>query len=119
LRLVVKMTGHDLLGRSTGYGSLEIWLRYLRQGVNFEKTYMPTPSYNQSTKPLWTGSAIEVNGGYSWGDVYKVAVENRVIVVGGGCPVCLATSTSLLLYFVWIFRVINIVVDEPPRMLVP
>ncbi|PQE12027.1 isoamyl alcohol oxidase protein [Rutstroemia sp. NJR-2017a BVV2] len=86
LRLVVKMTGHDLLGRSTGYGSLEIWLRYLRQGVNFEKTYITTPSYNQRTTPLWTGSAIEVNGGYSWSDVYKVAVANKVIVVGGGCP---------------------------------
>ncbi|KAM3081000.1 hypothetical protein ACMFMG_004959 [Clarireedia jacksonii] len=86
LRLVVKMTGHDILGRSTGYGSLELWLRYLRGGVYFEQTYIPTISYNQSTTALWTGSAIEVNGGYSWSDVYSVATENRIIVVGGGCP---------------------------------
>ncbi|EED23464.1 isoamyl alcohol oxidase [Talaromyces stipitatus ATCC 10500] len=86
LRLVVKTTGHDMLGRSTGYGSLEIWLRYLRQGISFEEVYSETLLYGQNEPAAWNGSAIEVGAGYDWGDVNAVAAANGVIVVGGGCP---------------------------------
>ncbi|GAD94227.1 isoamyl alcohol oxidase [Paecilomyces variotii No. 5] len=85
LRLVVKTTGHDSVGRSMGYGALEIWLRYLRQGVSFEEIYLET-SYGQNQANGWTGSAIEIGGGYSWGDMFPVAAANGVIVVGAGCP---------------------------------
>ncbi|KAA8567448.1 hypothetical protein EYC84_010461 [Monilinia fructicola] len=63
IRLVIRNTGHDLLGRSTGYGSLEVWIRYLRQG-----------------------SAFRIAGGYVWEDVYAEAMKRNVIVVGGGDP---------------------------------
>jgi FAD/FMN-containing dehydrogenase len=81
IRLVVASTGHDLLGRSDGYGSLEIWLRYYRNSINFQKTYA---SANKCTKSGWKGSAINIDGAYQWKDVYKVAMANNVIVVGGG-----------------------------------
>ncbi|KAJ9612185.1 hypothetical protein H2200_003782 [Cladophialophora chaetospira] len=83
LRLAIKMTGHDLIGRSTGYGSLEIWIAHLRNGITFEKTYQPSTSCKANH---WTGAAINVGGGYNWSAVYKVAQTNNVIVVGGGCP---------------------------------
>jgi hypothetical protein len=56
LRLVIKTTGHDLLGRSDGYGSLEIWLKYLRSGLQY------SGSYNVAGNN-WTGAAITVGGG--------------------------------------------------------
>ncbi|KAM0268089.1 hypothetical protein ACHAQH_010043 [Verticillium albo-atrum] len=81
IRLVVTSTGHDLLGRSDGYGSLEIWLRYYRNGINFQKTYKPS---SKCTKSGWPGAAIHIDGAYQWRDVYKVAKQHNVIAVGGG-----------------------------------
>lgn len=81
LRLVVSSTGHDLLGRSDGYGGLELWLHSFRNGIYFQKTFEST---NQCTKSGWTGSAIHIDGAYQWQDVYPVARANNVIAVGGG-----------------------------------
>ncbi|KAK8031114.1 hypothetical protein PG990_000848 [Apiospora arundinis] len=81
IRLVVASTGHDLNGRSDGYGSLEIWLRNYRDGINFHATYA---SANGCKESAWTGSAIHIDGAYQWRDVYKTAKANNVIVVGGG-----------------------------------
>lgn len=83
LRIAIKMTGHDIIGRSTGGGSLEIWLRYLKSGVTVEETYEPTTTCSAN---YWTGSALKIGGGYQWADVYPVAKANNLIVVGGGCP---------------------------------
>lgn len=81
IRLVIKDTGHDILGRSDGYGSLEIWIRHLRTGVTFEESY---PCGYPAT--AWTGSAFTIGGGYTWSDVYPIAKANNVVVVGGGTP---------------------------------
>ncbi|KAK3666175.1 hypothetical protein LTR22_002839 [Elasticomyces elasticus] len=81
VRLVIKDTGHDLLGRSTGYGSLEIWLRNLRTGLSFVSKHTSTCQADP-----WTGAAISIGGGYTFDDVYKVAKANNVVVVGGGTP---------------------------------
>ncbi|RAL65038.1 hypothetical protein DID88_001146 [Monilinia fructigena] len=83
IRLVIRNTGHDLLGRSTGYGSLEVWIRYLRQGIDFQKTYLPSNGCKASS---WKGSAFRIAGGYVWEDVYAEATKRNVIVVGGGDP---------------------------------
>lgn len=82
-RLVIRSTGHDLLGRSTGYGSLEIWIRYLEQGIVFQDTYSPSDGCKSSN---WEGSAFKIAGGYVWEDVYAEATKRNVIVVGGGDP---------------------------------
>ncbi|KAF9461436.1 isoamyl alcohol oxidase [Collybia nuda] len=99
LRLVVKNTGHDLLGsivryvksggssicpRSTGFGSLEIWIRHLRKGIIFQQTYVP--SSGKCSQNTWTGSAFVIGGGYAWSEVYAVASARSVVVVGGGDP---------------------------------
>ena len=81
VRLVVTSTGHDLLGRSDGYGGLEVWLRHFRNGISFLKTFKSAKS---CTKSGWKGSAIHVDGAWQWRDVYKVAEANNVIAVGGG-----------------------------------
>ncbi|KAL2119932.1 hypothetical protein VTJ04DRAFT_6893 [Mycothermus thermophilus] len=81
IRLVVTGTGHDLLGRSDGYGGLELWLRHFRNSITFQETF---ESETGCTASNWTGSAIKIDGNYQWRDVYKVARDNNVITVGGG-----------------------------------
>jgi hypothetical protein len=71
--------------RSTGYGSLEVWIRHLRQGITFQLTYKASDECSQSS---WEGSAFTVAGGYVWKDVYSEATKRNVVVVGGGDPVC-------------------------------
>jgi FAD/FMN-containing dehydrogenase len=83
IRLVVRNTGHDILGRSTGYGSLEVWIRHLRQGITFQETYAAS---DKCTESNWKGSAFTIGGGYVWGDVYTEATKQNVVVVGGGDP---------------------------------
>lgn len=83
IRLVVKNTGHDMLGRSEGSFGLEIWLRHLRNGITFQKTYKSSTGCNKSG---WKGSAFKIAGAYTWGDVYAQAKAQNVIVVGGGTP---------------------------------
>lgn len=81
IRLVVTSTGHDLLGRSDGFGSLEIWLRYFRNKLGFQETYSAVNGCQMSN---WTGAAIVVDGAYQWENVNAFAKANNVIVVGGG-----------------------------------
>ncbi|KIX06813.1 uncharacterized protein Z518_04789 [Rhinocladiella mackenziei CBS 650.93] len=83
IRLVVKNTGHDMSGRSEGHGGLEVWIRHLRNGITFQKTFKSSKGCSKSG---WTGSAIKIAGAYTWEDVYAVAQANNVIVVGGGTP---------------------------------
>ncbi|OQU95118.1 hypothetical protein CLAIMM_01367 [Cladophialophora immunda] len=83
IRLVVKNTGHDQLGRSEGSHGLEIWIRHLRNGITFQDTFK---SSTGCTAGNWTGSAFKIAGGYSWGDVGAEAQKRNVVVVNGGTP---------------------------------
>jgi hypothetical protein len=55
IRLIVKSTGHDLLGRSDGYGSIELWLHNFRNGIDFQSTYTTS---KQCIESGWKGSTI-------------------------------------------------------------
>jgi hypothetical protein len=79
--------------RSTGYGSLQVWIRHLRQGITFQKIYVAS---DKCSKSGWTGSAFKVAGGYVWGEVYSEAAKNNVVVVGGGDPVCCPSLVMLV-----------------------
>lgn len=91
LRLVFRNTGHDLLEQSTGFGSLQIWIRYLRAGITYHEQYVAS---NGCPRIDWTGSAFTVGGGYIWSDVYPEAWRRDLIVVGGGSPVSHETCNS-------------------------
>ncbi|KAL1866022.1 hypothetical protein Daus18300_006923 [Diaporthe australafricana] len=81
IRLVVTNTGHDMLGRSDGFGGLEIWLRHFRNRLEFQEAYSPI---NSCQKSNWSGSTIVIDGAYQWENVYEYAKAKSVIVVGGG-----------------------------------
>lgn len=76
--MVVASTGHDLLGRSDGYGSLEVWLRYYRNKLDFQGVYSPVNGCQLSDGK---GSAIVIDGAYQWENVNAYAKANNV---GGG-----------------------------------
>ncbi|KAI6747601.1 hypothetical protein HG530_015709 [Fusarium avenaceum] len=80
LRLVIKSTGHDFLQRSTGYGSLSIWLHHLRQGYTLNDHH---PGLKDCLESGWNGSTITIKGSYAWSDLYPAAKEKGVILVGG------------------------------------
>ncbi|KAF8596579.1 FAD/FMN-containing protein [Ceratobasidium sp. AG-I] len=79
LRLVIKNTGHDYLGRSSGAGSLSIWTHKLT-GMNFTDSFVAEGCPGKTPGvPAVTIGAAEV-----WLNVYRAAEEHNVTIVGGG-----------------------------------
>ncbi|CAF5000519.1 unnamed protein product, partial [Rotaria sp. Silwood1] len=64
LRLVIKSTGHDLLGRSTAAGSLLLWLHHMKNMTLIEQ-YSSCDLTNVS-------NAIRIEAGVQWGEVYRL-----------------------------------------------
>ncbi|KAL3478900.1 hypothetical protein BJX99DRAFT_256105 [Aspergillus californicus] len=83
VRLVVRNTGHDMLARSTGYGALQIWIKYMRKGIIYHDSYKCSSTCAQAK---WTGPAFTIAGGYVWGDVYPEVAKRNLTVVGGADP---------------------------------
>lgn len=75
IRLTVKNTGHDYLGRSGGKGSLGLWTHNLKN-----ITLLDYSSLN------YTGPAAKLGAGVEYTDVLSVAAENGLRVLGGSCP---------------------------------
>ncbi|RAH53071.1 FAD binding domain protein [Aspergillus piperis CBS 112811] len=76
IRIIVKSTGHDLNGRSTGAYSLSIWTHNFNH-IHHNPTWH-VPGTNKTADVLICG------GGNNWGTVYTTAVtqHNRTVVGG-------------------------------------
>ncbi|KAF4587936.1 FAD binding domain-containing protein [Ophiocordyceps camponoti-floridani] len=81
IRLTIVNTGHDLNGRSDGFGSLAIWIRNLGHGLHFQPQFSSATGCSRSG---WYGSAIHIDGVWTWREVHRVARRSSVIVVSGG-----------------------------------
>lgn len=77
VRLVIKNTGHDYNGRSTGAGALSIWTYHLKDIV-FHSHYQGSG---------YQGPAMKVGAGAQGFEVYEAADKHGVSIVGGLCPV--------------------------------
>ena len=75
IRLSIKNTGHDYIGRSNGQGSLALWMHNLND-LSF---------FNYSS-PGYTGPAAKVGAGIQFFDAYKAAANHGLRVLGGYCP---------------------------------
>lgn len=73
LRLVVKNTGHDFNGKSSGAGALSIWTHHL-------KSLSYIPNYSDGT---YSGPAVKMGAGIQAYEVYEFAHANGISVVGG------------------------------------
>ncbi|AEO56743.1 hypothetical protein MYCTH_2125728 [Thermothelomyces thermophilus ATCC 42464] len=65
IRFVIRNTGHDYLGRSTGAGAL---------------------SFREWKGKDYTGSAVKLGAGVQGFQVLSAALEKKQVVVGGECP---------------------------------
>jgi hypothetical protein len=75
LRLVVKNTGHDFLGKSLGAGALSIWTHHLN-----EIQFLP-----KFSTPSWDGAAFRIGAGVQGQDLFAAAEKYNVTTVGGEC----------------------------------
>ena len=78
LRLVVKNTGHDFNGKSTGAGALGIWTHHLKE-IDYIEDYQSS-SYQ--------GPAVKMGAGVQAYEIYEKANELGFTVVGGEGKVC-------------------------------
>lgn len=80
LRLIIRNTGHDFLGRSTGYGSLIINVHSFKD-VEFIQKYTGPGD--------WNGTAATVGAGVQGRELFRQAFAQKppVVIVGGECPV--------------------------------
>ncbi|KAK3689365.1 hypothetical protein B0T22DRAFT_499138 [Podospora appendiculata] len=78
VRLVIKNTGHDFGGRSTGAGSLSVWVHNLKS-VEFSAEY---------SSVYHSGNAIRIGAGLeSWEFFTHMAKNNITVVSPGGSTV--------------------------------
>lgn len=76
LRLIIKNTGHDWLGKSTGANSLSIWTHNM-------KSIKHLPNYRSAGG--YSGPALKVGAGIEVRDVYEAADKLGYTAVAGEC----------------------------------
>jgi hypothetical protein len=76
VRLVIRNTGHDYLGKSTGAHAVALWTRHLKSIELLE-------NFNSAG---YRGPAIRVGAGVDGGQAQQFAHEHGLMVVVGNCP---------------------------------
>ncbi|GKT89449.1 FAD binding domain-containing protein [Colletotrichum tofieldiae] len=74
LRVVVRNTGHDFLGRSTGAGALAIWTNHLK-----------TIDFTTWSDKYYSGPAVNVGAGVLGYEILEAAHAKGLAVVSGEC----------------------------------
>ena len=82
VRLVVKATGHDFLGRSTAPGSLSIWTHNIKS-QSYSPSFQPE---NCGSSSLAGKPALTIAAGHQMRDVYAFAKTYNVTPVAGADP---------------------------------
>lgn len=75
LRLVVKNTGHDYIGKSGGAGALNLWTHNLKQ-IQFLSNYQNSE---------YSGPAFKAGAGVQGFEILEAARDNNVTVLAGIC----------------------------------
>lgn len=75
IRLVIRNTGHDYNGKSTGAGALGLWMSHLK-----------TIAFQDWSDEHYTGKAIKMGAGVQGFEAYDAADAQGLQVVGGECP---------------------------------
>ncbi|KAL4942567.1 hypothetical protein BDV06DRAFT_222088 [Aspergillus oleicola] len=74
IRLVIRSTGHDYLGKSTGAGAVALWTHHLK-----------STSYEDYHSAWYTGPALRVGAGVQGFEAMAAAYEHDLVVVTGDC----------------------------------
>jgi FAD/FMN-containing dehydrogenase len=75
IRLVIRNTGHDYMGRSTGAGGLAIWTHHLK-GVQVKDW----------SDAEYTGKAVKIAAGVEGHEVLQSAAGAGLVLTTGECP---------------------------------
>ncbi|KAI1876612.1 hypothetical protein JX265_004138 [Neoarthrinium moseri] len=75
IRFVIRNTGHDYLGRSTGAGALAVWTHHLKS-IDFS-------DYESAD---YSGKAVRLGAGVQGFEIMQAARDQGLVVVGGECP---------------------------------
>ncbi|OQE34805.1 hypothetical protein PENCOP_c015G05357 [Penicillium coprophilum] len=75
IRFVIRNTGHDYLGRSTGAGALSVWTHHLND-----------IEYKDWSSPTYRGPAFKVAAGVVGYQILEAASAKGLVVVTGECP---------------------------------
>ncbi|KAF2103040.1 FAD binding domain-containing protein, partial [Rhizodiscina lignyota] len=81
VRVVIKNTGHNFPGRSTGWGSLSIWTHNLKS-FQLHKSWKPSDCPSDTPAQM----AATVSAGMQDFEVYALSNKSGAIVVGGSNP---------------------------------
>ncbi|KAK4100117.1 putative isoamyl alcohol oxidase [Parathielavia hyrcaniae] len=74
IRFVIRNTGHDILGRSTGAGALSVWTHRLR-----------TIEFKDWQDKYYTGSAVKLGAGVQGFDILSAGLAKKQVVLSGEC----------------------------------
>ncbi|EUC27932.1 hypothetical protein COCCADRAFT_30703 [Bipolaris zeicola 26-R-13] len=74
IRVVVRNTGHDFLGRSTGAGALAIWTQGLK-----------SITFGDWSDKYYTGPSVTVGAGVMGNELLEAAHKQNMSVVSGEC----------------------------------
>ncbi|KAL5334483.1 hypothetical protein BJX70DRAFT_405421 [Aspergillus crustosus] len=77
LRLVIKNTGHDYIGRSSGPDSLGLWTHNLQPPIELQRNFIPDGCSESA------GDTITFGAGQQFAGIYEFAHEHNYRVVGG------------------------------------
>ncbi|KAL4922897.1 hypothetical protein BDW62DRAFT_196904 [Aspergillus aurantiobrunneus] len=77
LRLVIKNTGHDYTGRSSGPDSLGLWTHHIQPPIRLEQDFIPEGCSEVA------GDGITFGAGQQFAGIYEFAREHDYRVVGG------------------------------------
>lgn len=75
IRFVIRNTGHDYNGRSTGAGALAVWTHHLK-----------SIKVGRWSKGYYTGSTLEIGAGVQGYEAVEAAHKAGLVVVTGECP---------------------------------
>jgi FAD/FMN-containing dehydrogenase len=77
LRLVIKNSGHDYLGRSAGRGALEIWTHNMKRIV-FSSNFVPEKCQSRKGE-----EAVTIGAGVQFQELYGAAAsKGKALVIG-------------------------------------
>ncbi|KAL4862754.1 hypothetical protein BDV12DRAFT_202744 [Aspergillus spectabilis] len=74
IRLVIRSTGHDYLGKSTGAGAVALWTHHLK-----------STQYEDYRSDWYTGPALRIGAGVQGHEAMAAAYAHDSVVVTGDC----------------------------------
>lgn len=85
IRLVIRNTGHDLMGKSTGAGALALWTHHLKNIEVLPHYSSSLSSSSPLAEPSYTGPAMKLGAGVQGFEAYAAAHAAGLTLNGGDC----------------------------------